>query len=246
MKDVYAMLFAAGLGTRLRPLTNDKPKALVELNGKTLLERAILYLKSFGIDKLVINIHHFGDKVLDFLAANNNFGCTIYISDERGELLETGGGLQKAAPLLGQQPFVVYNTDVITNLDIKAMYQAHLKEDALVTLAVRERETSRYLLFTGSGQLCGWRNKQTGELKLSKATKSIPKEYAFSGIHVISPKLFDLMEQKGKFSITTTYLRLAETERILAYPHQTDYWFDLGKPERLEEASIFLTNLNRT
>lgn len=243
MRDVYAMLFAAGLGTRLAPLTNNKPKALVELNGKPLLEHAILYLKSFGIQTLVINVHHFADKILDFLAANDNFGCTIHISDERAELLETGGGLQKAAPLLGQRSFVVYNTDVTTNLDLKAMYQVHLKQDALATLAVRDRKTSRYLLFDSTRQLCGWKNIQTGENKVCRVSKYLPKAYAFSGIHIINPKLFDLMEQKGKFSITTTYLRIAETERIIAYPHQEDYWFDLGKPERLEQASTFLTNL---
>ncbi|MCP4439885.1 MAG: nucleotidyltransferase family protein [Aureispira sp.] len=246
MQNTHAMLFAAGLGTRLRPLTNDRPKALVELNGKTLLERAILHLKSFGIQTIVINIHHFGAKVLDFLAAHNNFGCTIHISDEREQLLETGGGLQKAAPLLGKQPFIVYNTDVISNLDIKAMYQAHLAQGALATLAVRNRDTSRYLLFNEQLELCGWENINTKEQKIVRGSQFPLNPFAFSGIHVIEPKLFDLMEQKGKFSITTTYLRLAKTERILAYPHNDDYWYDLGKPERLEKASNFLNNLNRT
>ena len=237
------MLFAAGLGTRLRPLTNDRPKALVAVHGKTLLQHAIEHLKKFGITTIVINIHHFGNKVLAELERHQNFGCDIIISDERDALLETGGGLKKAAPhLQGAAPFVVYNVDVLCNIDLQKMLDYHNKHQALATLATRNRESSRYLLFNQQEELCGWTNSKTGEIKMLRPRPTTHNS-AFSGIHIISPKLLDLIRQEGKFSITNTYLELAVEHKILGYPHDEDYWFDVGKPERLEAAKIYLLNL---
>lgn len=235
-----AMIFAAGLGTRLRPLTNDRPKALVELHGKTLLQHAIEHLKSFGIRDIVVNIHHFGAKVLEVLANNQNFGCNIIISDERAMLLETGGGLLKAQEhFKGEEALVVYNVDVLSNIDLLEMLHYHQQNNALATLATRSRESSRYLLFNEQLELCGWTNTKTKAVKHVRPAKN-RQQYAFSGIHIIHPKLLSLITQKGKFSITDTYLELAEQHKIIAYPHDQDYWFDVGKPERLEAASVFL------
>lgn len=235
-----AMLFAAGLGTRLAPLTNDRPKALVEIHGKTLLQLAIEHLKSFGIKDIVVNIHHFGEKVLEVLAQHQNFGCNILISDERDVLLETGGGLKKAAPFLrGEAPIVLYNVDVVCNINLDKMLAYHLKHQALATLATRQRPSARNLVFNEAMELCGWTNSKTNEIKTVRPAQN-SQELAFSGIHIIEPKLLDLIQQEGKFSITDTYLDLAANHRIIAYPHDEDYWFDVGKPERLEEAKAFL------
>jgi NDP-sugar pyrophosphorylase family protein len=235
-----AMLFAAGLGTRLRPLTNDRPKALVELDGQTLLERNIRLLKVNGIEELVINVHHFAEKVMEFVKAKDNFGLQIHFSDECEELLETGGGLMKAQPFLeGEEPFVVMNSDLLTNIDLKKMYAFHQEHGGLATLAVRKRASSRKLLFDTKGLLCGWRNEKTRETRQSRvAAEAIP--YGFSGIHIINPRIFQLIRQKGAFSITALYLELAKTEEIYAYPHHQDLWFDVGKPDTLKAAREFL------
>ena len=234
------MLFAAGLGTRLRPLTNDRPKALVEIHGKTLLQYAVEHLLQYGINTIVVNIHHFGEKVLEVLEQYNNFGANIIISDERDMLLETGGGLKKAAPLLqGNSPFIVYNVDVLSNVNLHQMLAHHQQQEALATLATRTRESSRYLLFDKQQQLCGWTNTKTQAIKMVRTVESTTA-YAFSGIHIIEPTLLDLITQEGKFSITTTYLELAAAHKIIAYPHDDDYWFDVGKPERLQAAQTFL------
>jgi NDP-sugar pyrophosphorylase family protein len=236
-----AMIFAAGLGTRLRPLTDDRPKALVEVHGKTLLQHAIEHLKSFEIIDIVVNIHHFGAKVLEVLADNQNFGCNIIISDERAMLLETGGGLLKAKKYFeGEEAIVIYNVDVLSNINLLEMLHYHKKNKALATLATRSRESSRYLLFNEQQELCGWTNTKTKAIKHVRPAKTI-QQYAFSGIHIIDPFLLELITQKGKFSITDTYLELAAQHKIIAYPHDQDYWFDVGKPERLKAASIFLT-----
>jgi MurNAc alpha-1-phosphate uridylyltransferase len=239
-----AMIFAAGLGTRLRPLTNDRPKALVEVNEKTLLQHAIEHLNNFGITTIIVNIHHFGKRILEVLEANQNFGCNIIISDERDALLETGGGLKKAAPLLqGGAPFVVYNVDVLSNINLDKMLDYHNKNGALATLATRNRKTSRYLLFNEQEELCGWKNINTKEIKSVREAQST-HNYAFSGIHIIDPKLLNLITEKGKFSITNTYLDLAKEHKIMAYLHDEDYWFDVGKHEQLNKAELFLANLN--
>lgn len=236
------MIFAAGLGTRLRPLTNDRPKALVKVHGKTLLQHAIEHLKRFGITTIVINIHHFGQTVLDLLEQHQSFGCKLIISDERDALLETGGGLKKAARHFeGEKAIIAYNVDILSNINLNKMLNYHNKQQALATLATRNRESSRYLLFNSEQFMCGWTNTKTNEIKQVREATST-NSYAFSGIHIINPKLFNFITQEGKFSIITTYLDLARKHKIVAYSHDSDYWFDVGKPERLQEAIDFLSS----
>ena len=235
-----AIIFAAGLGTRLRPLTNDKPKALVEVNGQTLLEITIRRLVGFGYKDIIVNVHHFADKVEKCLKDNDGFGANIIISDERGQLLETGGGLKKVANFLeGNEPFLVHNVDVIHDLDLKQLYHQHQQSNALATLAVRRRSTSRYLIFSPKMQLRGWQNIKTGEVKLSKRSVGQLNLYAFSGIHIISPIFLDLLTEEGK-SIIQPYLRLAKTETIQGFDHSDSYWIDVGKLDSLEAAKRYL------
>lgn len=231
------MIFAAGLGTRLQHLTNDKPKALVEFRGKTFLENSLDYLRSYGITDVIINVHHFADKVIQLLNANNNFGMNITISDERNALLETGGGLIKSAPFFkGEESFLVYNVDIITDLNLTELYKNHTNSNALATLAVRKRETSRYLLFDDDNVLNGWQNIKTGEVRMSRTNANNLNRFAFSGIHIINPKIFNLFNTTGSFSIIDTYLYLATNYKISAFNHSDTYWFDLGKPENIIEA----------
>ncbi|MCR9285841.1 MAG: nucleotidyltransferase family protein [Bacteroidetes bacterium] len=240
-----AMIFAAGLGTRLRPLTNDRPKALVEINGKPLLEIAIRRLKYFGFQEIIINIHHFGELILDFLKKNNDFGITIEISDERDLLLETGGGLKKATSFFDDgMPFLVCNADILTNLNLKELYDFHLKNNPLATLAVRNRKTSRYLLFNEKNkELVGWENQKTGEVRWSKPSKEIV-HWAFSGIHVIDPKIFELMPNQTIFSIIEVYLSAAKEHSILGFLHDNNIWLDVGKPESLAKAQHIIDKIN--
>ncbi|MDR2123160.1 MAG: nucleotidyltransferase family protein [Flavobacteriaceae bacterium] len=230
-----AMLFAAGLGTRLKPFTNSHPKALALVNGKTLLERNILYLTSFGIKEIIINIHHFGEQIRNFLD-NTNFDCEISISDESGEILETGGGLLKARPLLGEEPFVAMNVDILTDLDLHSFISSHQKKNPLVSLAVSNRESSRKLFFNKEYQLAGWKNITTNEaVFIPSYSESNTKPLAFSGIHIINPEIFSRIKQKGKFSIMKTYMELMKTEKILGYEHSA-YLIDVGKPESIQKA----------
>ncbi len=219
-----AMILAAGLGTRLRPLTNDRPKPLVEFQGQTLLQRTVARLKIFGIRDVIINVHHFADMVIEYLKANENFGMHIEISREN-DLLDTGGGLKKAAWFFeGDEPFVLHNVDVLSTIDLKRMLDFHSVNSALSTLAVHDRLTSRYLLFADGLQLCG----------RSPAPSEKPKSLAFSGIHIISPRLLQRITEDGAFSIIDTYLRLAsEGERILAFRADEYDWRDMGKLENL-------------
>src|SRR5208282_3268752 len=232
-----AMILAAGLGTRLRPLTNDRPKALVEVAGHTLLEIALSRLREFGVSEVIVNVHHFADMVAEYLKKNGNFGMRIEISREE-ILLDTGGGLKKVAHFFldrsdhVDEPFLLHNVDVISTIDLEQMLLFHRARDALATLAVQNRETSRYLLFDEHDQLCGRRAglDQTPEM-VWPAQQVQP--LAFSGIHVISPRLLHRMTEEGVFSIITSYLRLAaQGERILAFRADDYYWRDLGKPER--------------
>ncbi|MEQ8703769.1 MAG: nucleotidyltransferase family protein [Phaeodactylibacter sp.] len=232
-----AMVFAAGLGTRLRPLTHDRPKALVEVGGYTLLELAIRRLRAFGYDEIVVNVHHFADQIEDLLQKNNNFGATVHISDERLQLLDTGGGLKQAAQWLkGGASFLVHNVDVLTNLDLHALRRAHEASGALATLAVRERQTSRYLLFDEAGLLSGWENTKTGEKKISRAVPSATP-LAFSGIQYIHPRLFDYMPEQEVFSIIGVYLDAARTAKVAGFRHDDTDWLDVGKPDALEPAA---------
>lgn len=228
------MLFAAGLGTRLKPFTENHPKALAVVNGKTLLERNIQYLKSFGIDELVINVHHFADQIKGYLKSQNNFGASIEISDESEEVLETGGGLVKARKFLKKDTFLVMNVDILTDLDIHHLIQVHKKHSPVVTLAVSERESSRKLLFEKDMWLKGWKNYSTGEQIIE--SDEILIERAFSGIHIIEPELFEMLPKNGKFSIMTSYMELMRSEIIMGYDHSGGKMVDVGRPESIIEA----------
>ena len=244
-----AMIFAAGLGTRLRPLTNDRPKALVEVGGKPMLEHVIRHMIDAGFTDITINIHHFGQKILDFLEANDNFGVDIHISDERDLLLDTGGGILKARKWLdGNEPFMVHNADILTTLDLKAFYDWHCKDsNAMASLLVKHRDTARYLLFNGENQLKGWINKKTGETRPEgfEYTEGTLEELAFGGIHMMSPSIFDVLEQYSKtnkvFSITPLYVSECQKHLIKGYQPDKEYtWLDVGKPETLSQAqSLF-------
>lgn len=234
-----AMILAAGLGTRLRPLTADRPKALVEINGRSLLEIALARLRSFGINDVIVNVHHFADKVVDHLRTHDNFGMRVEVSREE-ELLDTGGGLKKAGWFFLQdhddEPFVVHNVDVLSSIDLERMVEAHHSRKALVTLAVQGRDTSRHLLFDDKLQLQTREVGQDGTVDPSSSSQLVP--LGFCGVHVISPRIFSLMPETGVFSIIPTYLRLAaQGERILGFRADEYYWRDLGTQESLERAA---------
>ena len=235
-----AMIFAAGLGTRLKPLTDNMPKALVCVAGKPLLEHLIIKLKLSGFTQIVINVHHFAGMIIDFLNQNNNFGINIFISDERDALLNTGGGIKHAACFLqGDKPFLVHNVDIISDINLNEFYETHCKADVFATLLVSRRETARYLLFDDNGQLCGWQNKSTGELKWSNTSLSYNecKAYAFGGIHLVSPTIFKLFDGWGnQFSIIDFYLSMAQTQDIRAYVPQQLQVIDIGKKDTLQHA----------
>jgi NDP-sugar pyrophosphorylase family protein len=251
-----AMILAAGLGTRLRPLTDTRPKALVEIAGRTLLEITLSRLRTFGISEVIINVHHFADMVIDYLKSNNNFGMRIEISREDDLLLDTGGGLKKAAwfflenarhsPLATRhsltEPFLLHNVDVISTIDVRRMLQFHAQHRALATLAVQSRESSRLLLFNDQLQLSG-RLAGQSEDRSSLATRHSPllSPLAFSGIHVISSRLLPMITEEGVFSIIDTYLRLAaQGEKILAFRADEYYWRDLGHPADIAQAALDL------
>ncbi|WP_313094764.1 nucleotidyltransferase family protein [Empedobacter sp.] len=233
-----AMIFAAGLGTRLKPFTDNHPKALAVVNGKPLLQRNIEYLKSFGIVEIVINVHHFADQIIEFLEENNYFGIEITISDETDQVLETGGGLVKAKANF-EEDFLVMNVDILTDLNLTDFIKVHQENKALVTLAVSDRNSSRKLFFNKQNELKGWRNLKTEEE--IKAVDSLDncKDLAFSGIHVISPALFDKITEKGKFSIMKVYMDLMQTESILGFDHSGGILIDVGRPESVLEAENY-------
>jgi NDP-sugar pyrophosphorylase family protein len=229
-----AMLFAAGLGTRLKPITDNCPKALVKIRGITMLERCLRYLMNNGIRDITVNIHHFADMIRSFIN-EHKFDCSIHISDESTELLDTGGGLLKARPFLhGAEPILLLNVDLLTNFDIAPMLQQHLHSNALATLAMRHRQSARYLLFDQQNQLCGWQNTKTGEEIISRNTPPDQRNaLAFSGIHIISPRIFELITETGKFSIIDLYLRLSASEALLAFIDDASEWMDIGRYEDL-------------
>jgi NDP-sugar pyrophosphorylase family protein len=232
------MVLAAGLGTRLRPLTDDRPKALVEAAGQTLLDLTLSKLRAFGIHDVILNTHYFADKIAAYLQRHQNFGMHIEISHEE-VLLDTGGGIKKAASffLNSDEPFLVHNVDVLSEIDFNQMLQFHKERNALATLAVQDRSTSRYLLFDEQQALCGRRAGISGEQELVRPAKTT-QALAFCGIHILSPRIFSVMEQEGAFSVIQLYLRLAkQNEAILAYRTDRYYWRDLGRPEQVERAA---------
>ena len=243
-----AMIVAAGLGTRLKPLTDHMPKALVPVAGRPMLEHVILKLKAAGFNELVINIHHFGEQILDFLRANQNFGLTIHISDERDCLLDTGGGIRKAEPFFrGNEHFLVHNVDILSDTDLKALYEYHRQSGNDATLLASRRKTIRYLLFDDEKRLCGWINRDTLQTKPEGFAYNPEHhhEYAFSGIHVISPSLFHYMDERwtGKFSIMDFYLQTCHEARIGGRLTDTLRLIDIGKPETLTQAEEFLASI---
>jgi MurNAc alpha-1-phosphate uridylyltransferase len=238
------MIFAAGLGTRLRPLTDSIPKALVEVGGVPMLERVARRLVAAGATRLIINAHHHAGLVKQFVAAKNGFGVEALISDESGELLDTGGGLKHAAPLFrGEQPFLLHNGDVVADFDLAAFYAAHCRSDALATLAVNHREVSRYLAFDAAGYLCGYGNAATGLAETSREPAGAVERLGFCGVHVISNRIFDLISEQGVFSIIALYLRLSRQGfRIAPYSIDGSTWIDIGKPDQLAEARKILSS----
>lgn len=235
------MILSAGLGTRLKPWTNSHPKALATVNGKSLLQRNIEYLQQYGIQDIIVNVHHFAHQIIDAIETNHGWGSNITISDETDAVLETGGGLKKAAWFFeGEKDFVLMNVDILTDLNLTALVQQHQNADCLATLAVSERESSRYFLFNEKNILCGWRNVKTGEEKIVRDTLAL-KQKAFSGIHVISTRLLPFMQQEGKFSMVDVYLDLAKKYFIQGFDHSDSKFIDVGKPGSIETAEcLFL------
>ena len=239
------MIFAAGLGTRLRPLTDNMPKAMVPVAGKPMLQRVIENLAHYGFHDIVVNVHHFGEQIIDFLAKNDNFGQNIIVSDERDLLLDTGGGILAARQWLDDgEPFIVHNADILTTLDLSAMYAHHCTSNADATLLVKSRKTERYLLFDDTNQLQGWINKNTGETRPCDidAENHGCQEFAFGGIHIISPTIFKALEsysQETKFSITPFYIDKCRELKIQGYTPSGYEWFDIGRHETLTLANEF-------
>ena len=245
-----AMIFAAGLGSRLKPLTDTMPKALVPVAGCPMLEHVILKLKASGFTAIVINIHHFGEQIIDFLKTNNDFGLTIHISDERDRLLDTGGGIRKARLFFENsgEPFLVHNVDILSDMNLKELYDFHMQSGSVATLLASRRTTSRYLLFNTERKLRGWINKDTGQVKPEgfHYDESLYREYAFSGIHVFSPAVFRLMEAprwEGKFSIMDFYLATCGQTDYSGYLAEKLELIDIGKPETLARAEEFVKKL---
>jgi len=225
-----AMIFAAGLGTRFKPWTDEHPKALAIINGKSLLQRNIEYLQRYGIHDVVVNVHHFSDQIIEAIEHNHGWGSNIVISDERDEVLETGGGLLKAAPLLQSgEPFITLNADILTDLNIHDLLAFHQQQKSLISFGISDRTTSRYFLFDDHNRLCGWRNVQSGEEKISIPANPLFQK-AYSCVVVFEPTIFELIPQRGKFSLTETYLSLAAEHLIAGYEHTGDKWIDVGKP----------------
>lgn len=226
--NTKAMILAAGLGTRLRPLTDHTPKALLPFRGKTMLEHVVDHLKSHGITEVVINVHHHAGQVEKYLVKHQNFGINIHLSDERRQLMDTGGGIVKARKYLeGAGPFIVHNVDIFSDTDLTAMLAQHLEDEALATLAISDRKTSRQLLVDADRLLCGWRDNRTGEEIIARQAQEL-RPVAFSAIHVLDPRIFSYLDQDQPFSITRAYLQLATQHRIMTFDHSGDTWTDMA------------------
>jgi N-acetyl-alpha-D-muramate 1-phosphate uridylyltransferase len=234
------MLFAAGLGTRFKPWTDKHPKALAVVNGKSLLQRNIEYLQKYDITDIVVNVHHFPEQVIDVIEKNDGWGSTVTISDETDELLDTGGGLLKAKHLLFRDSILALNVDILTDINIKHFLAHHQQENSIITVAVSDRNTSRYLLFNKYNRLIGWRNKTTDETRIVIEAKDI-FEKAYSGMAIFQPEALDLISLRGKFSLIEAYLQLAPANKIAAYDHTGERWIDVGKPENVNKAEEMFT-----
>lgn len=230
-----AMILSAGLGTRFKPWTDEHPKALALVNGKSLLQRNVEYLQQYGIKDVVVNVHHFAEQVIDAIEKNKGWGSNIIISNEKDMLLETGGGLLKARPFLEDDTFLTINVDILTDANLKYFLASHQQENSLVTLAVTGRKTSRYLLFNKYNRLCGWRNTQTAEENIALKAKEY-FEKAYSGIALFEPSVFDLITLTGKFSLIDLYLSLAHDNKIAGFDHSESKLLDVGKPESVSKA----------
>ncbi|MDP4268707.1 MAG: nucleotidyltransferase family protein [Bacteroidota bacterium] len=239
-----ALIFAAGLGTRMKPFTHSIPKALIPVNGKPLLQITIEKLKAAGFDEIIVNVHHFANQVIRFLDENDRFGIRVEISDEQDLLLETGGGIKKASWFFDDgKPFLVHNVDILSDVDLAKMYQHHLNSKSDATLLVKEVDADRSLLFDDTGMMKGWTNSVTGEVKspIAGFNPADYKKYSFGGIHILSPSVLNDMDKwEGKFSIIDYYLSIAEKARLQAYLQNDCYLLDVGKPEAIEKAEAFL------
>lgn len=241
-----AMIFAAGLGTRLKPLTDDRPKALVNFCGKSMLERTVERLESFGFTRIVINIHHFPQLMREAILQLSKPGLELIVSDESDILLDTGGGLKKAFEIIKPKgPVLLHNVDVLSDINFQHMLRTHQQEGAIATLAVSRRETARYFLWDNN-RMCGWENIKTGDQILCRVSKNKPSRKAFSGIHIVSPEFANLIEETGKFSITPLYLRLAAQHTIVSYEHNPAFWADLGSIEKLHKAETIYRSSPQT
>lgn len=234
------MILAAGFGTRLKPFTESHPKALFPVNGKPLLQRNVEYLQQYGITDVVVNVHHFAEQIVNAVETANGWGSRITISDETDAILETGGGLKKAAPFMNNSgAFVLMNADILTHLNLGTMLKQHQQQKPLATLAVAKRNSSRHFLFNDELLLCGWENTATGEKKQPRSDSAELQPFAFSGIHIIEPAIFPLLHQEGKFSMVDVYLHLCGTHEIRGFDHTGERVLDVGKPGALEEAENF-------
>ncbi|MCX6233370.1 MAG: nucleotidyltransferase family protein [Bacteroidetes bacterium] len=246
-----AMILAAGKGERLRPLTDTTPKALVTIRGIPLIEIILRRLKLEGFTDIIINVHHFADQILRFLAMNDNFGLNIRVSDERDNLLDTGGALIKASAFIDDnEPLLIHNVDVLSDINLKGLYEHHRHSGALVTLTVKERASARYFLFDSENRLCGWKNVATGETRWTGEPQKQYTAMAFSGIHVIGPEFFANTHlsqcfpvHEQRFSIIDVYLCLATQHKILGHDPGHALWFDLGRPEDIQKAEQFVSEL---
>ena len=236
-----AMIFAAGLGKRLGSITESLPKALVDVNGKTVLQRAVEKCSFYGFDDIIINVHHFADMVEDEVKRLNKMGFRISVSDERKMLLENGGGLFKAREFFDSNPFLLYNVDIISDLDLNNLFRLHLEKKGLATLAVRHRPGKRFLLIDNEGQLRGWRNISTGQQILAGVEDTGLSELAFSSMHIVEPEIFNYMHE-GIYSMIDLYLKLASGHRIYTLKHDEGYWIDVGTPESLDLVRNLLKN----
>jgi MurNAc alpha-1-phosphate uridylyltransferase len=234
-----AMILAAGKGTRLGKITQSIPKALVDINGKSVLQIAVEKCTNAGFDDIIVNVHHFADMVEEEIRNLNRMGFRITVSDEREMLLETGGGLFKARNFFDNNPFLLYNADIITDLDLSEMTSFHFRQRGIATLAVRHRTGNRFFLVNNEGLLRGWYNRSTGEKILTGPENEELNEIAFSGLHVIDPEIFKFMEE-GAYTMTALYLKVADSGKIFTYRHDEGFWADIGTPESLEEVRKYL------